>query len=67
VVEDEPPQITEEKRTVTRPWFRFRDIRNVFVAPNLKSPDITKADYVIDQCFVDYYELKELKDDPSGC
>lgn len=64
VVEDEPPQITEEKRTVTRPWFRFQDIRNVFVAPNLKSPDITKADYVIDQDFVDYYDLKELKDDP---
>lgn len=64
VVQDEPPQITYEEREVTRPWFRFKDIRNVFVAPNLKSPDIRKADFVIDQCFVDYYELKEMKQDP---
>lgn len=62
--QDEEPQIIEEQKVVTRPWFQFKDIRNVLVAPNLKSPDIRRADWVVDQCYADYYELKALKEDP---
>jgi hypothetical protein len=64
VAKEETPQITEVKKIVTRPWVLFKDIRNVFVAPNLKVPDIRQADYVIDQTYMDFYQLDALKDDP---
>jgi len=61
---DEKPKITPHKKIVTRPWLMNKDIRNVFVAPNLKVPDIMQADYVIDQSYMDFYQLSALKDDP---
>jgi hypothetical protein len=64
VAKQETPQISETKKIVTRPWLIFKDIRNVFVAPNLKVPDIRQADYVIDQTYMDFYQLNALKDDP---
>jgi hypothetical protein len=64
VAKEETPQISEVKKIVTRPWVIFKDIRNVFVAPNLKVPDIRQADYVIDQTYMDFYQLNALKNDP---
>jgi hypothetical protein len=64
IAKEETPQITEVKKIVTRPWVLFKDIRNVFVSPNLKVPDIRQADYVIDQTYMDFYQLNALKNDP---
>lgn len=64
ILQDGPPTIIEDEKTITRPWFKFKDIRNVLVAPNLQNPDIRKADYVVDIDYVDFYDLQLMKQDP---
>jgi hypothetical protein len=65
VTTDQPPKLEEKEVLRTCPTFEFRDLRDVFVDPKLKRGDIRKADFVIDRRYMDYYQVKALKDDPE--
>lgn len=55
---DAPPNIVVTRRYVPRPFFESRELSRVLVDPHCSVGDIRRADYVIDQRFMDYYELK---------
>jgi hypothetical protein len=59
---DAPPVITYTKKVCYEPFFESRPINNVLVDPSLKVGDIREAGYVVDVRFLDFYELKDLKD-----
>ena len=58
---DEEPDIKEETRNVCVPFLEFRDIRHVIVDPQNESPDIRDAGWIVDQRYMDFYELSDLK------
>ena len=59
---DVPPDITEEVMTVPMPFFYWRPIDKVLVDPQLWVADIRRAAWVVDVQYMDFYQLKELKD-----
>lgn len=65
IFSDEEPKI--ESKTVKRcyPWLESCDIGNIFVDPKLSIPDISEAAEVAKQRFVNYYDILELKKDPT--
>jgi hypothetical protein len=62
---DDAPTI--DKTTVKRcyPTFESCDIGNIFVDPKLCIPDISEASEIAKQKFVNYYDILELKADPT--
>jgi len=58
---DAPPVIEWTKKVCYEPFFESRPINNVLVDPQLKVGDIREAGYVVDVHFMDFYELKDLK------
>lgn len=61
VASDEPPQITEVSRTVPLPFFEWRRIDRVLVDPQLDVSDIRQAAWVVDVRYMDYYQLRDLR------
>ena len=59
---DVPPDITEEIMTVPMPFFQWRPIDKVLVDPQLWVADIRRAAWVVDVQYMDFYQLKALKD-----
>ena len=59
---DEEPQIEETIKVVSKPFFEFRPLHRVLVDPALKVGDIREAGYVIDVRYMDFYQLKDLRD-----
>jgi hypothetical protein len=59
---DDPPTIEWSTKVCYEPFFESRPIGNVLVDPALKVGDIREAGYVIDVRYMDFYELKDLKD-----
>jgi hypothetical protein len=58
---------TVQKKTVTRhyPHFESIDVGNIYVDPKLTVPDISEANEVCKVKYVTFYDLLELKKDPS--
>jgi hypothetical protein len=59
---DEAPKITTTEKICDKPFIEFRPLTRVLVDPSLKVPDIREAGYVIDVRYMDFYQIKELKD-----
>ncbi len=59
---DVPPDITEEIMTVPMPFFQWRPIDKVLVDPQLWVSDIRRAAWVVDVMYMDFYQLKAMKD-----
>lgn len=59
---DEPPNVKEVIRYVPRPFFETRELSKVFVDPHTPYGDIRRSGYAIDQRFMNFYALKELKE-----
>lgn len=55
----------ENKRIITKPFFKHRESREVLVDPKLKHPDIRKAKFVIDKYYKTLDELLEMRNDPN--
>lgn len=59
---DEPPRIVKSKKFIFKPIFEFRRLGRVLVDPGLLVGDVREAGYVDDVRYMDFYELKDLKD-----
>lgn len=59
---DVPPSIKCEKTTVPVPFFEWRPIDKVLVDPQLSVSDIRKAGWVVDVRYMDFYQMKALRD-----
>ena len=62
VVTDEPPNVKVREKIVPLPVFEFRPLDKVLVDPQLNVSDIRKAAWVIDVRYMDFYQMKELRD-----
>jgi len=60
VPQDVPPKIKIETRFVPRPYFESRPIDRVLVDPHTNVGDIRRADFAIDQRFMDFYQLQDM-------
>jgi hypothetical protein len=56
------PKITETIRIAPRPFFESRPVDRVLVDPKTSYGDIRCADFVTDVRYMDFYDLKVLKD-----
>lgn len=57
---EEPPRIEIQERYVPRPYFESRPIDRVLVDPHTNVGDIRRADFAIDQRFMDFYQLQDM-------
>ena len=57
---DEPPQIIIKKRYVPRPFIESKPLDKVLVDPHCPVGDIRRADFAIDQRYMNYYQLLDL-------
>src|SRR5258708_10976072 len=57
-----PPDITQEIKTVPMPFFQCRPIDKVLVDPQLWVSDIRHAAWVVDVQYMDFYQLRDLKE-----
>ena len=62
VVTDEPPNVKVREKIVPLPVFEFRPLDKVLVDSQLNVSDIRKAAWVIDVRYMDFYQMKELRD-----
>ena len=62
---DVEPELKTETKVVPRPFFEYRPISRVLVDPHLLVGDIREADFVVDVRYMDYYQLKDLKENNS--
>src|SRR4029077_839334 len=59
---DEAPRIQVTKKFQNKPFFEFRRLGAVLVDPALKVSDIREAQFVEDVRYMDFYEIKAIKD-----
>jgi hypothetical protein len=59
---EQPPDITQEIKTVPMPFFQWRPVDKVLVDPQLWVSDIRQAAWVVDVQYMDYYQLKAMKE-----
>jgi hypothetical protein len=57
---EEPPKIKVEVRYAPRPYIESRQLDRVLVDPHTAFGDIRRADWAIDQRFMDFYQLQDL-------
>ena len=57
---DEPPSITQDKRSIPVPFFEWRPLDKVLVDPQLWVSDIRMAGWVVDVRYMDWYQLDDL-------
>lgn len=57
-----PKTVTED---INQPTFEFVELRNVLVDPSLRSHDVRKANYVVQQSFISADALDALRDDET--
>lgn len=57
---EEPPKITIKERYAPRPYIESRPVDRVLVDPHTSYGDIRRADWAIDQRFMDFYQLQAL-------
>jgi hypothetical protein len=58
---DEPPNITQDTKTLPMPFFQWRPIDKVLVDPQLWVSDIRHARWVVDVQYMDFYQLDNLR------
>ena len=58
---DAPPTIEYTTKVYYEPYFESRPIGNVLIDASLKVSDIREAGHVIDVRFLNFYELRDLK------
>lgn len=58
----DPPDITTTTHTVPMPFIEHRPLDKVLVDPTLSVGDIRHASWVVDVMYVDFYQLKALRD-----
>jgi hypothetical protein len=63
---EDPPDIIQETKTVPMPFFLHRPIDKVLVDPQLAVSDIREAGWVVDVMYMDYYQIKALKEAIEG-
>jgi len=56
------PQITTEERIVPRPFFEYRPIERVLVDEKTMVGDIQHAKFVVDSLYLDYYDVRAIKE-----
>ncbi|PWT75552.1 MAG: hypothetical protein C5B59_08720 [Bacteroidetes bacterium] len=61
-----PPDIVVEDKVVPLPFFEWRPIDKVLVDPQLNVADIRQARWVIDVRYMDFYQMKALKESIEG-
>lgn len=59
---DDAPKIEFTKKIVNRPFFEFRPLSKVLVDPSLEFGDIREAGWVIDVRYMNFYQIKDMKD-----
>lgn len=59
---EDPPDIVQEIKTVPMPFFMHRPIDKVLVDPQLAVSDIRDAGWVVDVMYMDFYQIKALKE-----
>jgi len=59
---EEPPKITRIIKTLPMPFFMHRPVDKVLVDPHTSFGDIRMAGWVVDVQFMDFYQLKALRD-----
>ena len=59
---EDPPDIVQEVKTVPMPFFMHRPIDKVLVDPQLAVSDIRDAGWVVDVMYMDFYQIKALKE-----
>lgn len=62
IVLDEQPKVEVTEKIVPRPFFEYRPIERVLIDPHLAVGDIRRGDFVIDIRYMNFYQMKELKD-----
>ena len=63
---DAPPKIEVDVRYHNKPFFEFRRLGSILVSADLKVADIREAQEVADVQYMNFYELKDLKDSSIG-
>ena len=58
----DPPKIVITKKVVNLPFFEFRPLAKVLIDPSLEFSDISEAGWVIDVQYMNFYQLKDMKD-----
>ena len=58
-------ELDYEDEDVHRPWLKWRDLRYLVCAPTWKEGDIRKCPWVIDNDYVTFDEIDELRDQPG--
>lgn len=58
----EPPNIEITTQTVPMPFFLHRPVDKVLVDPTLACGDIRHASWVVDVMYMDFYQIKALRD-----
>lgn len=56
------PKIETKTKIVPRPFFEYRPIERVLVDPHTAVGDIRESKFVIDTLYLDYYDIKSLKE-----
>lgn len=59
---DGTPQIDTKTKIVPRPFFEYRPIERVLVDSKTAVGDIQASKFVIDTLYLDYYDVKEIKE-----
>jgi hypothetical protein len=60
IPQDKPPVIEITKRYAPRPFIESKQLDKVLVDPHCCVGDIRRADFAIDQRYMDYYQLSDL-------
>ena len=60
IPQDKPPVIEITKRYAPRPFIESKQLDKVLVDPHCAVGDIRRADFAIDQRYMDFYQLSDL-------
>lgn len=60
IPQDQPPVIEIKKRYAPRPFIESKQLDKVLVDPHCAVGDIRRADFAIDQRYMDFYQLSDL-------
>ena len=60
IPQDKPPVIEIKTRYAPRPFIESKQLDKVLVDPHCAVGDIRRADFAIDQRYMDYYQLSDL-------
>lgn len=59
---DEPPIIKVSTKIIPMPFFEHCPLDKVLLDPKLRVADVREAKWAIDVCYMDFYEMNDLKE-----